>query len=664
MAAISPTGTEETASQARFQPPTRTLTIGTADSESTDVTPLSEVDAQDLSKQHKVHVEYLESLVPPSPSQFHKISFIQEERELEHRRQRKESRRRSQGHSSLNSPSLWSQATIADDPTQDPTIIIAAADTAPGNAPTMSQEPPPADQESSEAAAKLIQRTYRGYRTRRELEGINLNASTRWVSAIREAQWREATKPRARRAGSSNGPRPSSSASKEEVNQAAREHWKKAAAVLRRAGHDIDADPDTSDSSSISSSSLSSLSDDEDGNGLAARHRKKKREQLKQGKHTRMMALQYFLEMVDQKHRYGTNLKVYHEVWLDAETHDNFFHWLDHGEGRSLDIPACPRDRLERERVRYLSREERQYYLVEVDSEGRLCWAKNGNRIDTTTDFKDSLFGIVPKDDPAPTFNPESLDSQDHPVSLDSSDESAEEADRAAKYATPEFDKAKGPKKFSHLSTTTITNKLLRKTVRKNTWIFVADGHYRLYVGIKDSGSFQHSSFLQGSRIRAAGLIKIKDGRLRALSPLSGHYRPPASNFRTFVKNLKESGVDMGRVSISKSYMILTGLEMYVKTSTKGKKMMNKLLHHKEQIVDPTKAAQKEENQKDQSKSARREREVLEEEKREKEGRAELEKAEQGGRRPSLGDLAKKLHISHEKRDGQVHNGVVDGSQG
>ncbi|CAI4218701.1 unnamed protein product [Parascedosporium putredinis] len=611
MAAISPTGTEETASQARFQPPTRTLTIGTADSESTDVTPLSEVDAQDLSKQHKVHVEYLESLVPPSPSQFHKISFIQEERELEHRRQRKESRRRSQGHSSLNSPSLWSQATIADDPTQDPTIIIAAADTAPGNAPTMSQEPPPADQESSEAAAKLIQRTYR-----------------------------------------------------EEVNQAAREHWKKAAAVLRRAGHDIDADPDTSDSSSISSSSLSSLSDDEDGNGLAARHRKKKREQLKQGKHTRMMALQYFLEMVDQKHRYGTNLKVYHEVWLDAETHDNFFHWLDHGEGRSLDIPACPRDRLERERVRYLSREERQYYLVEVDSEGRLCWAKNGNRIDTTTDFKDSLFGIVPKDDPAPTFNPESLDSQDHPVSLDSSDESAEEADRAAKYATPEFDKAKGPKKFSHLSTTTITNKLLRKTVRKNTWIFVADGHYRLYVGIKDSGSFQHSSFLQGSRIRAAGLIKIKDGRLRALSPLSGHYRPPASNFRTFVKNLKESGVDMGRVSISKSYMILTGLEMYVKTSTKGKKMMNKLLHHKEQIVDPTKAAQKEENQKDQSKSARREREVLEEEKREKEGRAELEKAEQGGRRPSLGDLAKKLHISHEKRDGQVHNGVVDGSQG
>lgn len=55
------------------------------------------------------------------------------------------------------------------------------------------------------------------------------------------------------------------------------------------------------------------------------------------------------------------------------------------------------------------------------------------------------------------------------------------------------------------------------------------------------------------------------------MSPLSGHYRPPANNFRRFVKSLKEAGVDMSHVSISKSYAILVGLEAYG-NFCKGKK--------------------------------------------------------------------------------------------
>ncbi|CRK24514.1 hypothetical protein BN1708_018110 [Verticillium longisporum] len=67
-----------------------------------------------------------------------------------------------------------------------------------------------------------------------------------------------------------------------------------------------------------------------------------------------------------------------------------------------------------------------------------------------------------------------------------------------------------------HVSASTIFNKMLRKSVRKNTWIFVADTNFRLYVGIKSSGAFQHSSFLQGSRISSAGLIKVKDGKIKS----------------------------------------------------------------------------------------------------------------------------------------------------
>lgn len=62
------------------------------------------------------------------------------------------------------------------------------------------------------------------------------------------------------------------------------------------------------------------------------------------------------------------------------------------------------------------------------------------------------------------------------------------------------------------------------------------------------------------------------------MSPLSGHYRPPANNFRRFVKSLKEAGVDMSHVSISKSYAILVGLEAYGNLR-KGKKKTKRAAH-------------------------------------------------------------------------------------
>lgn len=46
------------------------------------------------------------------------------------------------------------------------------------------------------------------------------------------------------------------------------------------------------------------------------------------------------------------------------------------------------------------------------------------------------------------------------------------------------------------------------------------DASFRLYIGYKQSGAFQHSSFLHGARILAAGQIKVKRGQLRRLSPL------------------------------------------------------------------------------------------------------------------------------------------------
>lgn len=489
---------------------------------------------------HSTHAAYLATLVPPSKQRFDEIAQVQAEKEGSNRRK------------------LRQQQQMA-------AVGIEMSEA-----------------QGQDAAARMIQKTFRGYRARREMDGFSLNPTTRWVTAVRDAQFREAHRPR---------PLPLSPSATGEADDAgdadarplsssARQNWRKAGMAARRAGRD-DSDCD-------------SESEPESGTDESVRKANRVAENAKRRTEARTMGLQYFLEMVDLKHRYGSNLQVYHEEWKRSNVQENFFYWLDHGAGRNIELEACPRDQLEREQVRYLSREERQFYLVKVDADGRLCWAKNGVKIDTTEQFKDSIHGIVPADDETPAFNAASntlTDGDDN--DSDSSAESKREAERAAKYATPEFDNTPGMKRVRHLTASTVFNKLLRKTVRKNTWIFVADTSFRLYVGIKDSGAFQHSSFLQGGRISAAGCIRVKNGRLQSLSPLSGHYRPPSSNFRAFLKSLKAEGVDLSHMSVSKSYAVLVGLETYVKTTKKSKDVVDKIFRTKDKGASTDKPVEK-----------------------------------------------------------------------
>lgn len=578
------------------------------------------------------HQQYLDSLQPPSERDFERLAKVQQQREDEHKRR---------NHSLLEQSAQFTQQSAAAEQEFAEvkhhhglhTLLEHARKDSFGRAMAADQADSDRDGVQSKAAT-LIQRNYRGYRVRREMKGLGIDAGTRWTHAIRDAQWQRLNTPRSRGNTLLNpgdatgedtvargGSRPRSSQS------AARQNWKKVATIARRAGADEDSSHSGEDSNSSDAESNARMSAEQ----KAALRERSAALKEKRRKKAKTMGLQYFLEMVDLKHRYGSNLRQYHEEWKRADTNENFFYWLDHGDGKNIELSTCPRERLDRERVRYLSREERQHYLVKVDSEGRLCWAKNGIRIDTTEEWKDSINGIVPMDDQTPAYAPSveshSQEQQNAPRphqrsdhndsdsgTGSSADESELEAARAAKYATPSIDDAKGLKKVTHVSAATIFNKLLRKSVKKNTWIFVADTSFRLYVGIKSSGSFQHSSFLQGSRISAAGLIKIKNGRLSSLSPLSGHYRPPASNFRAFVHSLKDEGVDMSHVSISKSYAVLVGLEAYVKTRKKGKQTLEKMTHHGQKIVDPAAAVQREEAAKDTSASAELERQHIQKE--------------------------------------------------
>jgi hypothetical protein len=304
----------------------------------------------------------------------------------------------------------------------------------------------------------------------RQYETVSSSHSTCQTSVLSfEAKWRAATKPKSRSQQEALRQSLTTPEQRERANSnAARQNWKRVGEIARRAGAD---DPkDASDT-------------DEDSSGEDhAENRKKRVEQRAEREKTaKMMDLQYFLEMVDQKHRYGSNLRAYHEQWKKAETNENFFYWLDYGEGRKFEHPTVSRERLEKEQVRYLSREERMNYLVTVDKEGRLVWAKNGYRINTTVDYKDSINGIVPVDDPTPAYGPNGQlisDGQSKTIRRSSmsssSDSGSEHSDvEGEHYVNQDLNKSKGVSKIKHVSAATILNHLLRSSVKPNSWIFV-----------------------------------------------------------------------------------------------------------------------------------------------------------------------------------------------
>lgn len=390
---------------------------------------------------------------------------------------------------------------------------------------------------------------------------------------IKDARYQQLTRPRA----------PEDVASSPTA-ESAKQNWRRVTQVARRAGDD-----DHSPSSSEWSEDVG-----------------------------KTMDLQYFLEMVDQKHRHGSNLRKYHAHWTKQNTNQSFFYWLDQGDGKDINLEECSREKLDSMQVRYLSRDERLHYLVKVDAQGLLTWAKHGEPVWTKDElFKDSMAGIVPTSDLTPAYKnnvpPETRSSDEASTSEPEDDVDPTRPDEGEQYINEEFHPSRGPAKVKHVSAAVVFNHMIRSSLKKgHKWIFVADTSFNLYIGYKQAGAFQHSSFLHGSRILAAGQIKVKRGSLRRLSPLSGHYRPPAKNFRAFVKNLEDAGVDMSRVSVSQSYAVLIGLEGYTKTRRKLKAAESVIGHQRDKVLNPDKGWEEEEADIDTSQSAKREREFLE----------------------------------------------------
>ena len=183
----------------------------------------------------------------------------------------------------------------------------------------------------------------------------------------------------------------------------------------------------------------------------------------------------------------GSNLRKYHAEWKSNDTQENFFYWLDYGAGKDISLHTCPRERLDKEQVRYLSREERMNYLVMVDEEGRLCWKRNGVRINTTAQWRDSVQGIVPVEGEAPEFLLVAGGSRDSPrlerlSSEASSNESSQEDHMNGNNAgsvNEDLEGARRSKKTKQVGPAMMFEHLLKRPAKKKSkWIFVSVHRY------------------------------------------------------------------------------------------------------------------------------------------------------------------------------------------
>ncbi|CAH9138463.1 unnamed protein product [Cuscuta epithymum] len=103
---------------------------------------------------------------------------------------------------------------------------------------------------------------------------------------------------------------------------------------------------------------------------------------LSKDEKARKLALQHWLEAIDPRHRYGHNLQFYYVKWLQCESRQPFFYWLDIGEGKEVNLERCPKSRLQQQCIKYLGPMEREAYEVTV-VEGKFCYKKTGKALDT-----------------------------------------------------------------------------------------------------------------------------------------------------------------------------------------------------------------------------------------------------------------------------------------
>jgi hypothetical protein len=129
------------------------------------------------------------------------------------------------------------------------------------------------------------------------------------------------------------------------------------------------------------------------------------------------------------------------------------------------------------QRILYLSAEQRLNYLVRIDTDGKIRWDRNGQYVDTHPGrWRDAGEGkgIVPIDeDNTPLAPPESGRTRSDSSSSSSSEEEVQAARHYQGISKQNLNIFQRIWKEKFTSNG-LMERLLRKTVQKNTWVYVS----------------------------------------------------------------------------------------------------------------------------------------------------------------------------------------------
>ncbi|CAH0479932.1 unnamed protein product [Peronospora belbahrii] len=111
----------------------------------------------------------------------------------------------------------------------------------------------------------------------------------------------------------------------------------------------------------------------------------------------------FWLEALDEQHRYGFHLRAFHKAWkhemtermdrLSSSRDSSFFHWLDYGNGKNVHVPECSQQDLRSTCVEYCNAEQRKRYEVkfvsyDMNDEVRVEYALSGHVVHTDEQSK------------------------------------------------------------------------------------------------------------------------------------------------------------------------------------------------------------------------------------------------------------------------------------
>ncbi|KAJ8615217.1 hypothetical protein MRB53_034589 [Persea americana] len=269
--------------------------------------------------------------------------------------------------------------------------------------------------------------------------------------------------------------------------------------------------------------------------------------------------------------------KLAFQHWIEAPALSSFGR-LDIGDGRDVDILECSRSLLRQQCIIYLGPQEREHYEY-VPKDGRIIHKQTGELIDTTQGSEKGKWIFV-------MSTTKKLYAGQVCCEVRQIGEGDRKRMRSRRIWALCYKVLNGKRnRKEHGSVWSLSEtvagafcrlrnrrgtSLLRNPVSP-TWIVVPEGerlstfldsptavgkessYWKKTVAVavtKKKGVFHHSSFLAGGATLAAGRFTAENGKLKAISAYSGHYRPTEENLNAFLSYLEQNGIKLDEIEI------------------------------------------------------------------------------------------------------------------